>query len=271
MSENEVERIFRDSRINLIVEGANEVMQSYIFGYGGKQLAERLLGIKQAMAESFGKTLKNSFRPAMVGAALPVASEVYLGIRRKPTKLTRVSAELQVHADRAAQLASELTFQFKSLSKKLDVKILDRQAVQARMADIAILLHAWVSTLAKLDSDISKHGGNGSADLEFQRDKAAALHFFELADVEITQRIRELYVNADETMLSAADAALKYSESLPASDFVIPEKSPTDLRGKGRTPKQTGIKQFPGTPWQGAALDSNVGSSSTPAPSSAAH
>jgi alkylation response protein AidB-like acyl-CoA dehydrogenase len=36
MTENEVERIFRDSRINLIVEGANEVMQSFIFGYGGK-------------------------------------------------------------------------------------------------------------------------------------------------------------------------------------------------------------------------------------------
>lgn len=271
MSENEVERIFRDSRINLIVEGANEVMQSYIFGYGGKQLAERLLGIKQAMAESFGKTLRNSFRPSIVGAALPVASEVYLGIRRKPSKLTRVSPELQAHADRAAQLASELTFQFKALSKKLDVKILDRQAVQARMADIAILLHAWVCTIAKLDSDMRKHNGNGAADLEFQRDKAAALHFFDLADVEIAQRIRELYVNADDSMLTAADAALKYSESLPASDFVIPEKSPTDLRGKGRTPKQGGIKQFPGTAWQGAALDTNVGSSGAASVSNVNH
>src|SRR3954471_22114342 len=49
MTENEVERIFRDSRINLIVEGANEVMQSFIFAYGGKQLAERMLGVQQAV------------------------------------------------------------------------------------------------------------------------------------------------------------------------------------------------------------------------------
>ena len=36
MTENQLERIFRDSRINLIVEGANEVMQSFVFAYGGK-------------------------------------------------------------------------------------------------------------------------------------------------------------------------------------------------------------------------------------------
>src|SRR5947209_3157976 len=49
MTENEIERIFRDSRINLIVEGGNEVMQSFIFAYGGKQLAEAMLGVQQAV------------------------------------------------------------------------------------------------------------------------------------------------------------------------------------------------------------------------------
>ena len=50
MTENEIERIFRDSRINLIVEGANEVMQSFIFAYGGKHVAEQMLGVRQAVA-----------------------------------------------------------------------------------------------------------------------------------------------------------------------------------------------------------------------------
>jgi len=31
---------------------------------------------------------------------------------------------------------------------------------------------------------------------------------------------------------------------MPASDFVIPEKTPTDQLGKGREPNQTHIKQF---------------------------
>ncbi len=46
MTENEVERLWRDSRINTIVEGANEVMHSFVFAYGSKQLGEFMLGVK---------------------------------------------------------------------------------------------------------------------------------------------------------------------------------------------------------------------------------
>src|SRR6185436_8195013 len=89
MTENEVERVFRDSRINLIVEGANEVMQSYVFGYGGKQLAEQMLGVKQAVAwnkeDGFGGNLSRivrmGLRPAVMRAALPLFTELFMGIR----------------------------------------------------------------------------------------------------------------------------------------------------------------------------------------------
>src|ERR1700750_607791 len=61
MTEVELERIFRDSRINTVVEGANEVMQSFIFAYGGKQLAEKMLGVQENVGwdrdESIGANL----------------------------------------------------------------------------------------------------------------------------------------------------------------------------------------------------------------------
>ena len=46
-------------------------------------------------------------------------------------------------------------------------------------------------------------------------------------------------------MLRAAAAALRRAESLPNSDYVLPEKTP-DLkaRGTGRQPDQTHIQQF---------------------------
>jgi alkylation response protein AidB-like acyl-CoA dehydrogenase len=258
MTENEVERIFRDSRINLIVEGANEVMQSYIFGYGGKQLAERMLGVKDALLKDadeglgayIAKAIKNSLRMDIMKVAIPLGMEIYLGIRPALQRLGKVSAELEPIAERLCQLTREHSHLFKVMSKRYDVKILERQAVQARMADVALLLHAWACTLAKLDRDLRKHGGNGAGDAEFQRDKTAAIHFFDLAELEIRTKFRELYENADDTMLLAQAAARKHNDTLPNRDFAISERSPS-AKGTGRTAKQDGIKQFPGEKWSG--------------------
>jgi len=236
MTENEIERIFRDSRINLIVEGSNDLMWSFIFAYGGKQLGEWILGIQQA---SMGQKL------SMMGQIIPLAAEVFLGIRKRAPKITKVDPSLQDQADRLAKLISEFAYQFKAVSKRYDAALMNRQVVQARLAFVAIYLHAWSCTLSKLDHDLRTHGSNGG--LEFARDKAAALHFFDIAELEIQKYFREMYYNADDTMLKAAEAAMAYSDSQPASDFIIPEKTPTEFRGKGRKPNQKGIKQFPGT------------------------
>ncbi|QYU69314.1 acyl-CoA dehydrogenase family protein [Leptolyngbya sp. 15MV] len=254
MTENEVERVFRDSRINLIVEGANEVMQSYIFGYGGKQLAEMMLGVKNALMKDpdeslgafVGKAIRNSLRPAIMKRAIPLGLEVFLGIRRPPTRIGKVLPELRPYADRLARLASEHTYQFKAMSKKWDVKMLDRQCVQARLADNAMYLHAWACTLAKLDADIRSHAASGGGDLEFQRDRAAAIHFFDIAEQVFHDNVRALYENADASMLEAADIAIKLADSQDPSGYIIPERSPTPQRGKGKRAPSEGIKQFPG-------------------------
>jgi hypothetical protein len=169
-----------------------------------------------------------------------------MGIRPRASTVTSVVPELQEAANRAARLASEMTYKFKVMSKKLDVKMLDRQAVQARFGLAAIMLHAWMCTLSRLDSQLRQHAGNGQGDLEFQRDKTAALHFFDLAELEILAHLRELDEHADPSMLAAAEAAIKHNDTLPASDFIIPERTPTAMRGQGRSPRQEGIKQFPG-------------------------
>ncbi|MBY0310491.1 MAG: acyl-CoA dehydrogenase family protein [Phycisphaerales bacterium] len=254
MTENEVERVFRDSRINLIVEGSNDLMWSFIFGYGGKQLAEQMLGIKLSLMKDkdeplgafLGKAIKSTFNVKLMKLAIPLGLEVFFGIRRPLPVINRVHTDLRDVADRLSRLVREHTYMFKMMSKKYDSSILERQAVQARLGNTAILLHAWACTLAKLDSDMRAHGGNGAGDMEFQRDKAAAMHFFDLCELEIRDYFTNCLANADDTMLKAADAAMKHTESLPAKDYVIPEKTPTDLRGKGKTPKQDGIKQFPG-------------------------
>jgi acyl-CoA dehydrogenase family member 9 len=253
MTENELERIFRDSRINTVVEGANEVMQSFIFAYGGKQLAERMLGIQQALVWSkeesvlanFGRIMKNMGRPVVMKAAIPLGMEIFMGKRRAMPQIPSVHESLRSAADHLARTVREHSHQFKKASKRYKEEIITRQAVQARLADNAMWLHAWACTLSKLDQDLRRHGGNGAGDAEFQRDRAAAMHFFELAEQAIHHNFRDLYENPDNTMLTAAAAALKYSDTLPNSDFVMPEKSPV-AAGQGRKLRQEGIKQFPG-------------------------
>jgi alkylation response protein AidB-like acyl-CoA dehydrogenase len=249
MTENEVERVFRDSRINLIVEGANEVMQSFIFAYGGKQLAEKMLSIQDAVgwdpdqgpAGNLARIFRSMSKSAVRRAALPLAVELFLGIRRKAPALTIVHQSLRPEADRFARMVREHSHQFKQASKRYRDAIVNRQAVQARVADTAIWLHAWACTLSKLDQDI-RQGREGA---EFERDRAAAIHFFDLCETEIHDNFRHLYDNADESMLSAAAAALKHNDTLPNELFSIPERSPV-AAGTGRPLRQEGIKQFPG-------------------------
>jgi acyl-CoA dehydrogenase family member 9 len=249
MTENEVERIFRDSRINMIVEGANEVMQAFIFAYGGKQLAERMLSINEAVGwnkeegawANLNRMLRTGAKPAIFKAAAPLGAELMLGIRRKAPPLPQVHPTLRPVAERFVRAIRDHSHQFKQTSKRYREAIIHRQAVQARLADNAMWLHAWACTLSKLDRDI-RQGGEG---VEFERDRAAAMHFFDLAELTIHNNFRELYENADDSMLKAAAAALKYTETLPNSDFAIPEGSPV-AKGTGKVLKQDGIKQFPG-------------------------
>lgn len=251
MTENEVERVFRDSRINLIVEGANEVMQAFIFGYGGKALAEQMVGVKDRLTwnadESVGANLariaKHATQPKLMGLALGLAGQLFLGLKPAAPTITRLHPSLAVHGRRLAELIREQSHQFKRASRIHEERILDRQVTQARLADAAILIHAMTCTLAKLDAQV-RAGGSGSA---FARDKASAEFFLDWAALEIPTYWAAMDTNADATMRTAAAAAIAVSDAEPNDAFIIPEASPT-ARGTGRTPRQDGIRQFGGGP-----------------------
>ncbi len=249
MTENELERSFRDARIYRIVEGANEVMQSFVFGYGGKQLAERMLAVQEAvgwdreqpLGANLARIVRNGLRPSILRHALPLAMEVYLGKRPPMPEITRVHGSLADRARRFCALVREHSHQFKVQSKRYEEKILDRQAVQARFADNAMWLYAMACAMSRLDSQL-RQGEDGA---EFERDRQACLHFLDLAELAIRRNFAALSDNADESMLACAQAAIAHNDTLPNSLFYIPERSPV-AAGTGRTPDRTHIRQFPG-------------------------
>lgn len=256
MTENELERAWRDNRIHRIVEGSNEVMQPFIFGYGGKQLAEQMMTVQQALTwdsdESFGanvgRILSNGVRPRVLKTAIPLAMQLFAGYRPGAPKVTVANAELRGHAARLERLVRDHAHWFKMASKWYKEEIVTRQAVQARLGDSATYLFVLSASLAKFDQTVS----DGSNDLD--RDRAFFNHAFDLFENRILSRFRELRINADDTLFAAAAAGREKADALPNEDFYIHESSPTDA-GTGKTVRTDIVPQFPGTKHPGVNGD----------------
>ncbi|HMN96803.1 MAG TPA: acyl-CoA dehydrogenase family protein [Phycisphaerales bacterium] len=228
MTENGLERIWRDSRINTIVEGANEVMHAFIFAYGSKQLGEWMLGLRKAPMKQFGK-------------AVGIAAELFLGVRRAAPSIGRLDPRLAGHARTLQELVREFSHQVKMMFKEHEERLVTAQTIQARLSNCVLWIHALACSLSKLDRGM-RNGLDGEA-LEYE--SAIVDHVAAIAVEENERSIAELRTNVDPSMRAAAAAALRRSDTLPNADYVIPERTPDrSAFGTGRKPDQSAIRQF---------------------------
>jgi hypothetical protein len=230
MTENHVERMWRDSRINIIVEGANEVMHSFVFAYGSKQLGEYLLKVKA-----------NPF--AHLGTAMQVGAELFLGVRRGAPSASKVHPRLRHLADDLMVRIQEHSHHVKLMFKEHEERLISNQTIQARLSMSALWVHATCCTLARCDANL-RAGLEGAA---MERELAVVEYLCAIARSEQAAELRALFVNTDASMKKAAAAAFAANDLLPNAHYSIPEKTPDHKYfGTGRdiAAQQGAIPQF---------------------------
>jgi alkylation response protein AidB-like acyl-CoA dehydrogenase len=185
------ERMMRDARINLIGEGANEVLKAFI----------ALVGMRD-VGEGFKTTLAGLKRPGtFVPTLWRFGSERLVRLVKPPVVPVR-SAVLKPEAERLGRRVARFAWAVEHVLVKYREAILERQYVQERIADAAIALVTASCTLARLDRSIESEAATSA-------DRTAAQHYLRMANRRFDQALRDLDHNDDRETTAAAEAALR--------------------------------------------------------------
>jgi acyl-CoA dehydrogenase family member 9 len=151
MQEYPYERMLRDSRINLIFEGTNEILRCFIALSGMQGPGRELVEVARALREpikGFGLLSDFAIRKA----------KTHLGRERMTLAHPLLNREGVVFEEYTAELAKNVD---KAL-RKHGKNIAEMQYTQKRVAEMAIDLYAVASVIARTTRAIQKRGEEGA-------------------------------------------------------------------------------------------------------------
>ena len=187
------ERLMRDSRLNLIGEGANDVLRCFVAGVGLRYLGKEMEGVKKAPWKAY-KLLRRSPR-----------------IPYKHEHLKYFSRTLAGQIGRFARSCELALFKHRE-------GILDRQYIQSRLGDIATELFMSSCVFSRLNSLIV----NGTIEQPIKdRELQTGMLYLRIARERNRKRFDELKANFDNDYTQVADQWLKFDYS----DWMISDDS----------------------------------------------
>lgn len=143
------ERQLRDSRINRIFEGANEILRVFIALNGIQNPAEQLKGVADALREPMRNWgLLSDYAFSKVKNAF--TSSAKLEVELHPS--------LEVHREYFEKHTSQLKAATEAAIIRHKNSIIHRQLIIERLANIAIELFARACTISRTQSLIEQHG-----------------------------------------------------------------------------------------------------------------
>jgi acyl-CoA dehydrogenase family protein 9 len=188
------ERMMRDARINMIGEGANDVLRAFIVGlYGMRDVGLELKGVLDAVTNPFGG--------GNLGRIGGFASRRIGSLFATPLVEVRSS----VLADDAAQLGKLIsTFgsHVERLLRRYQESVFDRQYQLGRVADAAIELYVSSCVLNRLDRSL---GDPHVAERQRLNDLQVGRYYLLTAARRIRRNLADLWDNEDDATTRVAN------------------------------------------------------------------
>ncbi len=201
MEEYPYEKALRDSRINMIFEGTNEILRVLVALSGMRDVGEDL--------KEVGRALKAPM--SSLGILSDYAARKIRGVVT-PGRLSKIAPELATQGEMVARYARASHGAAETLLKKYGKGVIGKEYHQERLANIAIDLYASLAVLSRATASIAKQGSEKAA-----AETRVARAFVEGAKYRIVGHLKEMDKNrdAEQTAISeTAYASLGYAFSL---------------------------------------------------------
>ncbi len=202
MCEYPYERVVRDSRINRIFEGTNDILRLFIAlnamndaGQNLRELAKSLDGVFTDPIKGFGVVSEYTLRRVSLAT----------GYNRQGTTFTKLDPSLKAVSAIFEEGTRDLATASDRILRKHGRSIIDKQFATRRLADIMIDLFVLASVISRVDASVRQGGGADQAKKELE----IATVFARQAQRRIKTNFDEIDNNVDESIKSLADHAFE--------------------------------------------------------------
>jgi len=183
MEEYPYERALRDSRINMIFEGTNEILRVLVALSGMRDAGEDL--------KEVGKALKAPL--SSLGILSDYAARKFRGYVA-PGKLTKTAPELAEEAAIVAKYVGAVSNILERVLRKHGKKVIEKEYQQERLANIVMDLYACLAVLSRATLALEKRGREKT-----QEEVRLARAFVQSAKYRIVGQLKEMDRNVSDS------------------------------------------------------------------------
>jgi len=204
MCEYPYERVVRDSRINRIFEGTNDILRLFIalnamndVGQNLRELSKSLEGAFTDPIKGFGVVSEYTLRRVSLAT----------GYNRQGTTFTKLDPALKAVSTIFEDGTRDLATASDRILRKHGRSIIDKQFATRRLADMMIDLFVLASVISRVDSSLRQAGPAGAD--KAKKELEIANVFARQAQRRIKANLDEIDNNVDESLKVLADQAFE--------------------------------------------------------------